>query len=381
MNTTENKIKSIYLVSNARICGPINQALNILNGLKINDIIEGRLVTLAPEIEGRSLLNRFIEDNIEIYSLKQSRWKTLFCIPKLRRYLKENDIAILHSSGFRANFVASLMPKKYVKISTQRSSPADIAEKLPKILRPIIRYLYLKLIKRIPNNVACSRSLANIFLKDYGMDIKYVQNGVNSDFFQPLSYTEKIELRKRLNIDTEKKVYLILGSLNKRKNNEKIIRVANRMDSLPFIFLIVGDGPEKEHLKQLATSPNIMFAGSTKDPIKFLQASDVLVSCSLAEGLPNTVLEAMSCGLPCILSDISPHRELLEQSQSGILFDVNDDTALQRAITDYRLWDEAMSKRSRDAVLSFFDRTVTARNYEIIYEDALKNHTEHRRLL
>ena len=365
-------MKVVYLISRARICGPVNQALNILNGLRLNGHTEGTLVTLAPEIEGNSWINRFEEDGINTFSLKQSLIRTFFCIPKLRRYLKENNIDIIHSSGFRANFVSWLMPAKYIKVSTQRSSPADIPEKFPKIFRPLVEWVYLKIIKQIPHNVACSKSLANIFLKEYGMDIPYVQNGVNSDFFKPLDTQLKILQREELNLPTDKKIYLILGSLNKRKNNEMMIRVANNLSGLPITFLFVGSGPEEAHLKGLVRNPNILFTGTTKNPLKYLQVADILVSCSLAEGLPNTVLEGMACGLPCILSDIGPHRELIEDTEAGILFDLNNDNSLLKAIEESYNWDNLKSNKSREIALLKFDRKITAQNYEDIYLKAEK---------
>ena len=346
--------------------------MNILNGLRINGSVEGSLVTLAPEIEGNSWLNRFKEDEIEIYSLQQPLKKTLFCIPKLRKYLKENNVDVIHSSGFRANFISWLMPSRYAKVSTQRSSPADIAEKLPKKLRPLVIWAYLKLIKRIPNNVACSEALAEVFDKEYGMKIPFVQNGVNSDFFRPLEEKAKQELRVKLGLPTDKRIFLVLGSLNKRKNNEMILRIANKLTNQPILFLIVGSGPEEANLKGMANNTNVFFTGTTKEPLKYLQAADILVSSSVAEGLPNTVLEAMSCGLPCILSDIGPHRELIEQSKSGVLFDLSCDESLRQAILASLDWQDDMSRKSREAALSHFDRTVTARNYEEIYRKALQ---------
>ena len=357
----------IYLISHARVSGPVNQALNILNGLKLNNRIDGSLVTLAPEIEGNTWLNRFSNEDIKIYSLQQSFWKTLWCVPKLRKYLRNNEVDVIHSSGFRANVVSMFMPSRYVKVSTQRSSPADIAEKLPKAIRPFIIWLYLQLIKRIPVNVACSKSLSNVFLHQFRMKMPYVQNGVNTNYFKPLPYSAKRELRTKLDLPLNRRIYLILGSLNKRKNNELIIEVANTIVDKPIEFVFVGSGPEEDSLKKLANSPHICFRGTTTFPLDYLQAADVLISSSLAEGLPNTVLEAMACGLPCILSDIEPHRELIEDSDFGVLFDLKQKEQLKNEILNSLLWDDSMSSNARKVAVSKFDIRVLAANYEDLY--------------
>ena len=58
---------------------------------------------------------------------------------------------------------------------------------------------------------------------------------------------------------------------------------------------------------------------------EYLGASNYFISASLAEGLPNSVLEAMACGLPCILSNIPPHVEIHEMNKdSSLMFDIKD---------------------------------------------------------
>lgn len=362
-------MKMIYLISRARRCGPVNQALNILTGMKLNGSVESMLVTISPELEDNSWLERFKDNGIDVFSLDSPIKKTLCSIPKLKRFLKENNIDIIHSSGFRANLISALMPKKYIKISTQRCSPYYIAEKLPSILQPFIRSIYLKIIRRLNKNVACSEALADIFDKEYGMKIPYVQNGVNTDFFKPIKSPDKEDLCKKLNLDPNKRKYLILGSFQPRKNNSMAVRVFNKFTDKNAQFIFVGSGPELENLKLESTNQNTIFIGRTDNPIHYLQTADILISCSLSEGLPNSVLEAMSCGLPCILSDIEPHRELIEDLGIGLLFNVNNDIELEKAIIESLDWNiNDMCAKAREIALTHFDRKIIAKNYEDIYK-------------
>ncbi|MBD5585004.1 MAG: glycosyltransferase family 4 protein [Clostridia bacterium] len=365
-------MKIIYLISRARISGPVNQGLNILTGIKLNGKINAALVTLAPENPKNSWLNKYKEEGIEVFTLNIPLWKTFFCLSKVKNLLLDNKIDVIHSSGFRANFVSACLSKRYIKISTQRSAPRDIGEKFPKIIQPILTKLYLSILRRMDVNVACSKSLGHVFLTQHNMSIPYVQNGVNTDYFLKASEDSKMKLRSDLKINPRNKTFLILGSLRDRKNNQMAIRVFNQLSNYDCQLLIVGDGPERSMLKSLAKNPKIMFMGSTNSPIDYLQASDYLISCSKAEGLPNTVLEALSCGLPCLLSDIEPHRELIGNTKVGCLFSLNSDEELLTSVKNALNWSDDMGDEARNLAIEKYDRKIIARNYERIYQEEMR---------
>nr|WP_279603899.1 glycosyltransferase family 4 protein [Aeromonas caviae] len=74
---------------------------------------------------------------------------------------------------------------------------------------------------------------------------------------------------------------------------------------------VLGDGPDLLELKDKYQSEYIFFKGSVGNVFAYLNQSKFFISPSLSEGLPNAVLEAYSLGLPCLLSNIGPHMELV----------------------------------------------------------------------
>jgi glycosyltransferase involved in cell wall biosynthesis len=110
---------------------------------------------------------------------------------------------------------------------------------------------------------------------------------------------------------------------------------------------IMGDGPEAAKLRDLADelhiSGRVDWLGIQPDPYPWLQSAQMFVLVSRHEGTPNALLEAMSCGLPCIVSDASPGPlELVTDGSSGIVVPVNDPIALAAQ----------MARVAKDATLS-----------------------------
>lgn len=362
-------LETIYLISRAKPSGPINQALNILVGLNKIPQVHAILVTLAPEKHGDSWLDRFSENGIEIVQFNQPLIKTKKCISLLKKLVRERHVDVVHSSGFRADFVNMHMRGLVKTVSTQRCLPNEIVEKFPKITRRPFEFLHLRIIMRMDCIVGCSKSIQKAFVATCNCKVDVVQNGVNTLYFTSLPENRKLELRRELGIPERNKVYLVLGVLLPRKNINLIIGAFQRIDNKDVSLIIVGSGSEEGKLRlQAGNDKRITFTGSTGYPLKYLQASDILIASSLAEGLPNTVLEALSCGLPCILSDIDPHKEIFEDKMVGIIFNRFSEQELADTLKDSLKWNlSVMSQEARSLAEEKFGLAILAQNYYNIY--------------
>ena len=124
------------------------------------------------------------------------------------------------------------------------------------------------------------------------------------------------------------------GSLIARKNCLSVVRAVRNVDAPNLVAIFVGGGVLEAELRRAAHGdPRIRFTGHVNDVARYLQAADFFVSASRSEGMPSAVLEAIACGLPLVLSDIEPHRELLDLIPSaGTLVALQDDGALAAAL-------------------------------------------------
>lgn len=142
-----------------------------------------------------------------------------------------------------------------------------------------------------------------------------IKNSIDVQKYSP----GQSNLKKQLKTDT---IILYLGRLDREKNVEKLIRVFRELQ-LPFKtkLLIVGDGTQKEKLRKIASKDkNIIFLPQVVDikrKIEILRGSDIFVLPSSLEGQSLALIEAASCGLACLATDVGGDREIL--NNGGII--------------------------------------------------------------
>ena len=103
-------------------------------------------------------------------------------------------------------------------------------------------------------------------------------------------------------------------------------------------LLIAGNGPEKDNLESLIKASNLQdhveLLGYRTNINEYHQISDLLVACSIREGLPINVIEAMMCKKPVVISDNRGHRELIDNGKNGFMVDVGDSEKMAQHICE-----------------------------------------------
>jgi glycosyltransferase involved in cell wall biosynthesis len=137
----------------------------------------------------------------------------------------------------------------------------------------------------------------------------------------------------------EAPVILIVANLEQRKAHNVLLEAFARLspELSNWRLAIVGGGEEeitlREQVKALGITERVDWYGRVANPFAFYRNASIFVLPSRYEGMPNALMEAMSCGLPVIVSNASPGPlELVKDGETGLVVPVDDPFALANAI-------------------------------------------------
>jgi len=156
---------------------------------------------------------------------------------------------------------------------------------------------------------------------------------------------------------------LFVGRLVRQKNLFRLLEAASALARRHALRLqIIGDGPLKHELATMATQQGLdcTFEGTVphKRLPDYMNQADLFVLPSLLEGHPKALIEAMSCGLPCVVSACEGNREMVEDGRTGLLFEATDTgqmvSQLERAIQN-RAFARELGRAARKQVVRSYD--------------------------
>lgn len=156
--------------------------------------------------------------------------------------------------------------------------------------------------------------------------VEYIPGvGVDTKKFQ-LENFDKDRKRKELGILDDDFFILSVGELNQNKNQEVIVRAIAKLNNPKIHYFIAGKGDKADYLKELAKklNVNLHLLGYRTDIVELLNTADVYAFPSYREGLSVALMEAMSAGLPCVVSKIRGNVDLIEDGKGGYLCSPND---------------------------------------------------------
>ncbi len=364
------KIRILYVVSTLRQSGPTTQLLGLVTNLN-KDLFDITVLTLSPEPE-KTMKEEFFNANINVDSLNLSRAEFLVIgNRKLRKYINHYNPDIVHTSGIRADDAVSKMCLVDRHCMTIRNyAYEDYTAKYGKMIGRLVADYSIRVVKRCKYVICCSKTLKAMYERILPKQLYVVQNGVNTNKYKPASNLEdKISKRLLLNIPRDKAVFLAVGSLIKRKDPISIIKAFKKANfENRAILVLLGDGELMEQCRKEADK-NVIIRGNVKNVVDYLQASDFFISASKSEGLPNSVLEAGSCGLNLILSDIAQHREIFEDDLDLVkFFNIGDVDTLSLTIKEsIETKTNHINFELSDFIKDRFSNNVMSKNYEKIY--------------
>ena len=232
--------------------------------------------------------------------------------------------------------------------------------------------------------VACSRWLESLAKKSdliKGQTITNIPNAINTNLFKP---RDKKQAREKCHLPQDKKL-LLFGSVkitDKRKGIDYLVSACKQIASSYPDFSkelgVVVFGNQAEQYASLFPFPiyPMNYVSNEKELVDIYNAVDLYVTPSLQDNLPNTIVEAMACGIPCIGFNVGGIPQMIDHLHNGCVAEYQSSKDLANgihwALTEGEY--ESLSEEAcRKAVSSYSESTI-AKKYVEIYNKITGNH-------
>lgn len=204
---------------------------------------------------------------------------------------------------------------------------------------------------------------------------KYIPGvGIDIEKIQSIQVDRNAK-RKELGINEKDFFLLSVGELNRNKNHEIVIRALSKLRNTNVKYAVCGQGELEKYLENVAVKlgvkDQLFLLGFRTDIIEIYKSADLFLFPSKREGLSVALMEAMACGLPCIVSKIRGNTDLIEDKKGGYIWkDVKNEMELvnccNKLIQNRTKW-ENMGKENREKV-ALFDKKIVRNKMKKIYE-------------
>lgn len=301
-------IKIGYVINYINNNGPSRVVLGLLDNLDKSKF-EIHLITL---FKGNSdeIVNKLRLSGVYVHEcVGLSRFKCLLGSQYNFNKLIDNlNLDVLHTHGLIPDLLSSRLGTQIKRITTIHNNMfEDYVDTYGTIKGKLFIYVHLKALIKLDSCVCCSESVYAV-MKEYLHNTTFVRNGI-----EPVKSGSSLK-RSNLDIPDDARVFIFVGSLNNGKNIVWLVKQFVAYHEKNEYLLVLGRGEKEKECKRLGDK-HVIFTGFQNDPIAYMNISDVYVSASRSEGFSISVLEALSCGLGLMLSDIRSHREIFEMGK------------------------------------------------------------------
>jgi glycosyltransferase involved in cell wall biosynthesis len=366
--------KVLFIITTLRRCGPVNILFDIVKYLD-QSACSAHVLTLCEE-EGDSRWDEFVALGVTVTGLGiRKGFGSAFASLRLKGVVGQIKPDVVHCFGFRADVSGALFLGRYRKISSQLNYPFDdYVMTYGAVVGGAMARLTAWALRRYDVTVACASDVA-ARMAAHSVPTRVVYNAIDDVLFTPAEAAERNTRRERLGIPEDAGlVFIFVGVLSDRKQLFVTLRAFLRFqESHPnAILLVLGDGPEWDACRQLTQgNEQVIYVGRVAETRPYLAASDVYIATSKAEGMPLSVVEGMAMRLPALLSDINPHREIIEiDPRAGLLARTGSVDDTFQAMTAMAAQDLGlMGERARRVVEENLSSRVMSRKFQAIYAE------------
>jgi sugar transferase (PEP-CTERM/EpsH1 system associated) len=367
--------------------GMENGVVNLVNRLPANRFRH----TIVPLTDAGRIAARITNPQVRIEPLRLQPGPLARALPTLWRTFHRLQPSIVHTRnvGTLEAQIAALLAGVPVRVHGEHGWEVhDLAGSNASLLRT------RRLLRHFVHAQVALSTPTFIYLRDRvgvpNARLHSICNGVDTDSFRPRTAGEESE-RRRAAVDQGTPAAIVVGYVGRLADVKNPMLLVDAFEHLHaqtsthdgalaqrLRLQIIGDGPLAGVLSErIGRSPlrdRIERVGVRDDIARCLRDLDIYALPSLAEGISNTLLEAMASGLPCVATAVGGNAELIEDGTCGTLVPSNDPNAMAAALgryaNDERLR-EAHGARARTRAVERFGIDRMIADYEALYTDLL----------
>lgn len=359
MQETQHHTKTkILVIVPSLACGGLERNISIL----CNHIDTDRFDVTLAVIDNASPFYRISNPAIRVKDLQCKRVRQ--SLGRIRSLVRETKPQVVLCAANHLNLMIAifrpLFPKNIPIIARESSVVSVNTERTP---WPFFYNLLLRKFYHKLDMIVCQS--------------EYMQHDLISHYRVPKEKTQIIRNAVQVPVEpastgsqTGTARFISVGRLSEEKGFDRILR-ALAMLTIPYQYCIVGDGPEREKLKSLATElyieKHVRFAGSMPDPFTAMHSPDLFLMGSHYEGFPNVLTEANSIGIP-VIAFRAPGGipEVVENGVNGLLVEGQEPKDMAAAI-EKALQVPFDKSRIQTETQKRYDAVNTARAWEKLF--------------
>jgi glycosyltransferase involved in cell wall biosynthesis len=315
-----------------------------------------------------------LPSDVRFVDLDKSQMR--FVVPSLAGVLREINPDLVFSP-MEHTCVAVALARRVARMNmplvfSVESNIRRSLREIPARTRWVYRSVYKRFYPQATCVVAVSQGVADLFTKE----IPQVKNRIvilpnpvvpertNEEEAEPVDPW----------LESSIPVFLACGRLVKAKGFDTLIRAfADLRQRRNARLLIVGEGPQRRYLEALIREchlrGSVRLPGYTSSPWRWMEKASAFVLSSRWEGMPGVLIEAMSCGVPCVASDCDfGPRELIEHGRNGLLARADDAHSLavqmERILNENALAQE-LGRAAKNSVVRFTEKAACVAHEEL----------------
>jgi L-malate glycosyltransferase len=363
--------------------GSERQALQLTRLLRDSGRYELFLATLNSEGVLRSEAETLASE-IPAYPLKSFHdHNAALQLRKFVTHLRSSRIDLIHTHDFYTNIfgtTAGFLAGVGARVASRRETNG-MRSKGQLMLQ---RMAYGLAHQIIANSQAVRSKLVAEGIN--GKRITVIHNGIDMTRLEPAVPISRVESLRALGLERATScpafITIVANMRHEVKDYPMFLRAAQLVKAaVPETgFLVAGEGPLQLSIEGLATELGItgstFFLGRCQRISDLLNASDVCVLSSKAEGFSNSILEYMAAGRPVVATDVGGAKEVIIEGVTGHLVDSGDHAAMAAKIISLLLAPErarAMGEKGKQRVAERFSSRALLQNTEALYDSLLKN--------